>query len=123
MNTKRILVVDDESSIRSFVGTSMRQDGYEVVEAENGLQALQTLKATLIDLVILDIAMPNMDGFEVCRQIRLSSEIPIIMISAQEDELSKVKSLHLGADDYLVKPFELKELRTVILRHLPSSET
>ena len=110
MPATRILVVDDEPSIRKFVSASLRQEQYEVVQAIDGVSALQAMEASLPDLVILDIMMPNLDGFEVCRRIREWSQVPIIMLSTKDDETDKVKALHLGADDYLSKPFGIDEL-------------
>ncbi len=106
----RILVVDDELSILKFVSASLRVAGYEPVSARDGEEALQVIEQTLPALVILDITMPKLDGFEVCRRVREWSQLPIIMLSARGGEQDKVKCLHLGADDYLVKPFAIEEL-------------
>ena len=106
----RILVVDDELSIVKFLRANLETKGYDVLTAMDGAQALQTVEMELPDLVILDIMMPKMNGFEVCRQLREWSQIPIIMLSARGDESDKVKCLDLGADDYITKPFGASEL-------------
>ncbi|HEY82458.1 MAG TPA: response regulator transcription factor [Dehalococcoidia bacterium] len=106
----RILVVDDELSIIKFLRANLEARGYEVLTAMDGAQALQVIEMELPDLVILDIMMPKMDGFEVCRRLREWSQIPIIMLSARGDEEDKVKCLNLGADDYITKPFSASEL-------------
>ena len=105
-----ILVVDDEISIIKFLRANLESKGYEVLAAMNGAEALQIFEMELPDLVILDIMMPKMDGFEVCRRIREWSKVPIIMLSARGDEEDKVKCLDLGADDYTTKPFGANEL-------------
>jgi len=106
----RILVVDDELRIIKLLRANLETRGYEVLAAMDGAEALQTIEIELPDLVILDIMMPKIDGFEVCRQLREWSQIPIIMLSARGDESDKVKCLDLGADDYLTKPFGASEL-------------
>jgi len=106
----RILVVDDELSIIKFLRANLEAKGYEVLAAMDGAEALQTIEMELPDLVILDIMMPKMDGFEVCRRLREWSQTPIIMLSARGDESDKVKCLDLGADDYITKPFGASEL-------------
>jgi len=106
----RILVADDEPSIRKFLRANLEAKDYKVLTAADGAEALQTIEMELPDLVILDIMMPKMDGFEVCRQLREWSQIPIIMLSARGDENDKVKCLELGADDYITKPFGASEL-------------
>jgi len=106
----RILVVDDELSIIKFLRANLEAKGYKVLAAVDGTEALQTFEMELPDLVILDIMMPKIDGFEVCRRLREWSPIPIIMLSARGDESDKVKCLDLGADDYITKPFGAGEL-------------
>jgi len=106
----RILVVDDELSIIKFLRANLEARGYEVLAAMDGAEAIHTFEMELPDLVILDIMMPNIDGFEVCRRLREWSQIPIIMLSARGDENDKVKCLDLGADDYITKPFGASEL-------------
>ncbi len=110
MKKTRILVVDDELSIIKFLRVNLEAKGYKVLAAMDGAEALQTFEMELPDLVILDIMMPKMDGFEVCRRLREWSQVPIIMLSARGDENDKVKCLDLGADDYITKPFGASEL-------------
>ena len=105
-----ILVVDDEVSIIRFVSARLRKEGYEIITASNGEEALLRAEEENPTLVLLDIMMPKMDGFEVCRRLREWSEVPIIMLSAKGEESDKVKSLDLGADDYVTKPFGGEEL-------------
>ncbi len=105
-----ILVVDDEVSILRYVSARLRKEGYEVVTASNGEEALLRAEEDNPTLVLLDIMMPKMDGFEVCRRLREWSEVPIIMLSAKGEESDKVKCLDLGADDYVTKPFGGEEL-------------
>ncbi|MBI4282336.1 MAG: response regulator [Chloroflexi bacterium] len=107
---RRVLLADDEASIRRFVGVGLRAEGFEVTEAVNGEEAIRAVEKSSPDLVLLDIRMPKVDGFEVCRRIRVWSRVPIIMLSAMSDPMDKAKSLTLGADDYLVKPFSIDEL-------------
>jgi len=120
MRKTRILVVDDELSIIKFLRANLEANGYEVLAAMDGAEALRTFEMELPDLVILDIMMPKMDGFEVCRRLREWTQVPIIMLSARGDENDKVKCLDLGADDYVTKPFGKEELvarvRTVLRR-------
>ena len=110
MAKTRVLVVDDEISIIKFLRANLENEGYKVLTAIDGANAMHTIEIEPPDLVILDIIMPKMDGFEVCRQLREWSQIPIIMLSARGDEDDKVKCLELGADDYVTKPFGAKEL-------------
>jgi len=105
-----ILVVDDEPSIIKFLKANLETQNYKVLTAINGAEALQTFEMELSDLMLLDITMPKMDGFEVCRRLREWSQVPIIMLSANADETDKVKCLDLGADDYIRKPFHTFEL-------------
>ncbi len=110
MKKTRILVVDDELSIIKFLRANLEARDYVVLAAMDGAEAIQTIEMELPDLVILDIMMPKLDGFEVCRRLREWSQIPVIMLSAQGDESDKVKCLDLGADDYITKPFGASEL-------------
>jgi two-component system KDP operon response regulator KdpE len=110
MKKTRILVVDDELSIIKFLRANLEARDYEVLTAMDGVEALQTMEMELPDLVILDIMMPKMDGFEVCRRLCEWSQVPIIMLSARGHEEDKVKCLDLGADDYITKPFGASEL-------------
>jgi len=110
MKKTRILIVDDELNIVKFLRANLEAKNYVVLAAMDGAEALQTFEMELPDLVILDIMMPKIDGFEVCRRLREWSQIPIIMLSARGDESDKVKCLDLGADDYITKPFGKGEL-------------
>ena len=106
----RILVVDDERRMVGFIRLNLEQDGFEVIEAYNGTEALDRLRDSLPDLVLLDVMMPDIDGFEVLRTIREISQVPVIMLTAKGEENDKVKGLELGADDYVTKPFSPREL-------------
>jgi len=110
MKPTRILIVDDDPSIRKFIRANLIARNYEVSLAIDGEEALRIIEKELPDLVLLDVMMPNVDGFEVCRRLREWSKIPIIMLSARDSEMDKVKCLEYGADDYITKPFSLKEL-------------
>jgi DNA-binding response OmpR family regulator len=121
---KRVLVVDDEPRMRRFVRMNLDLEGYEVVEADNGLTALNKVRDTLPDLVLLDVMMPDMDGFETLEHIREVSSVPVIMLTVKGDEEDRVRGLDLGADDYVSKPFSPRELlsriRAVLRRVEPS---
>lgn len=106
----RILVVDDERRMVGFIRLNLEQDGFEVIEAFNGTEALERLRDSLPDLILLDVMMPDIDGFEVLRMIREISQVPVIMLTAKGEEDDKVKGLELGADDYVTKPFSPREL-------------
>lgn len=107
----KVLVVDDEPPIRRFLRTSLSAEGYQVTEAEDGKSALSILKRSVMDLVVLDLGLPGMDGFEVIRELRESrSAVPIIILSVRADEAGKVRALDMGADDYVTKPFSMDEL-------------
>ena len=106
----RILVVDDERRMVGFIRLNLEQDGFEVIEAYNGTQALDRLRDSLPDLILLDVMMPDIDGFDVLRTIREISQVPVIMLTAKGEEDDKVKGLELGADDYITKPFSPREL-------------
>lgn len=106
----RILVVDDEVLIIKILRTCLENEGFETLTATNGLEAIRIIEREPLDLVILDILMPEMDGFEVLQRVREWSQVPIIMLSALEHEEDKVKCLNLGADDYIAKPFGTKEI-------------
>ena len=110
MRGTRILVVDDELANIKLLRANLEARGYEVLVAMDGAEAILTVEMEIPDLIILDIMMPKMDGFEVCRRLREWSQIPIIMLSALGHESDKVKCLELGADDYLTKPFGVEEL-------------
>lgn len=113
-NRKRILVVDDEKGLVKIIRLNLEQDGYEVVEAYNGSQAMEKLRTTLPDLVLLDVMMPDTDGFTVLKMIRQIGATPVIMLTAKGEEDDKIKGLELGADDYVTKPFSPRELTSRI---------
>lgn len=110
MNTARILVVDDELSLRRLMRLYLTKAGFAVVEASTGLEALTALRRGEIDLAIIDVMLPELDGFEVVRQARRDSSIPIILLTARGEEASRVAGLEIGADDYVVKPFLAHEV-------------
>jgi DNA-binding response OmpR family regulator len=110
MNSRKILVVDDEQNICQLVGMYLQTNGYEWKSANDGIEALEKLATEMFDLVILDIMMPNLDGWTVCRKIRETSQIPVIFLSAKGEEWDKVNGLKMGADDYIIKPFSPGEL-------------
>ncbi len=125
-----ILIVDDEARIRDFVRMNLEIEHYRVIEAGNGAEALAQLREHLPDLVVLDVMMPNMDGFETLREIRNVSTIPVIMLTIRQNEQDKIRGLDLGADDYMAKPFSPRELlsriRALLRRSLmapPSRKT
>jgi two-component system KDP operon response regulator KdpE len=107
---KHILVVDDESQITRVLRTSLSSHGYDIRAANDGETALEIMKDWTPDLVITDLAMPNMDGLELCRQLRTRTKVPIIVLSVRGEERTKVKALDAGADDYVTKPFGMEEL-------------
>ncbi len=106
----KILVVDDERSITDLLEYNLQRNGYQVVVARDGRQALRLAKAEQPDLVILDLMLPGLDGLDVCRVLRRESAIPIIMLTARDEEVERVVGLELGADDYVTKPFSVREL-------------
>jgi two-component system KDP operon response regulator KdpE len=110
MKKTRVLVVDDEPETLKYVGANLKARGYDVVTAADGTEALKRSSEDVFDLVLLDITMPGPDGFAVCQEIRRTSAVPIIMLSARGQEKDKVKALDLGADDYITKPFGIDEL-------------
>jgi DNA-binding response OmpR family regulator len=108
----RILLVDDEQSIQTLLSYPLRKDGYEVVRAADGREALDRFAEQAFDLVVLDVMLPLLDGLEVCRRLRARSAVPIIMLTAKSEEIDKVLGLELGADDYITKPFSMREFRS-----------
>ncbi len=107
---KNILVVDDEQNIVNIIKYNLKKEGYNVLTAENGQEALEVFKKSNPDLILLDIMMPVLDGYEVCKKIRETSNVPIIMLTSRAEEVDKVLGLELGADDYVTKPFGVREL-------------
>jgi DNA-binding response OmpR family regulator len=125
-----ILLVDDEDAVRRVLAFPLEKDGYEVVQAADGEEALERFSEHDVDLVVLDVMLPRLDGLEVCKRLRATSSVPIIMLTARDDELDKVIGLELGADDYITKPFSIREFRSrvrALLRrarrpHLPDAD-
>jgi DNA-binding response OmpR family regulator len=120
--TARILLVDDEQSIQALLSYPLRKEGYRVVQASDGREALERFSEQPFDLVVLDVMLPKLDGFEVCRRLRSRSSVPIIMLTARTDEIDKVVGLELGADDYITKPFSLREFSSRIRAALRRAE-
>jgi DNA-binding response OmpR family regulator len=118
----RILLVDDEQSVQKLLTFPLRKDGYDVVGALDGQEALERLEDASFDLVVLDVMMPKLDGFDVCREIRSRSTVPIIMLTAKTEEIDKVLGLELGADDYITKPFSVREFRSRVKAVLRRAE-
>jgi DNA-binding response OmpR family regulator len=108
----RILLVDDEQAVQTLLTYPLRKEGYEVVAAMDGQEALNRFTEERFDLVVLDIMLPKLDGIEVCRRLRTRSQVPIIMLTAKGDEIDKVAGLEMGADDYITKPFSVREFRS-----------
>ncbi|MBN1644046.1 MAG: response regulator transcription factor [Dehalococcoidales bacterium] len=126
MHKPLILIVDDDPVIAKFVRANMEANNYATTTTVNGSEALKSVERELPDLILLDIMMPEMDGFEVCRRLREWSQVPIIMLTARGDEQDKVKCLEMGADDYIAKPFGVKELIArvgAVLRRTGSKST
>jgi DNA-binding response OmpR family regulator len=125
-----IMLVDDEESIQRLLAYPLEREGYRVVQARDGEEALRRFGEQSVDLVLLDLMLPKLDGLEVCRRLRTTSAVPIIMLTARDDELDKVLGLELGADDYITKPFSIREFRSrvrALLRrarqpHVPAGE-
>ena len=109
-----IMLVDDEESIQKLLTYPLEREGYTVVQARDGEEALRRFGERDIDLVVLDVMLPRLDGLEVCRRLRTTSAVPIIMLTARDDEVDKVLGLELGADDYITKPFSIREFRSRI---------
>jgi len=120
---RRILVVDDEERIVRFIRLNLEHDGFKVIEAFRGSQAIDKIRTSLPDLVLLDVMMPDLDGFEVLQIIREMSTLPVIMLTAKGEEDDRVKGLELGADDYITKPFSPRELVSRVKAVLRRTET
>jgi len=121
-DTPRILLVDDEESLQKLLSYPLRSDGYEVVAAQDGQEALDRFDEGQFDLVVLDVMLPRVDGFDVCRKLRARSAVPIIMLTAKAEEFDKVLGLELGADDYITKPFSMREFRSRVKAVLRRAE-
>jgi DNA-binding response OmpR family regulator len=124
---KRILIIDDEPLIIESVSYNLKQEGYDVITAGDGESGLQLALSTDVDLILLDLMLPGLNGMEICRSIRKHSEVPIIMLTAKEGEIDRILGLELGADDYVTKPFSMRELqariKSVLKRMNPGSKT
>ena len=107
---KKILIVEDEANIRELLRLYLEREGYTVLEAENGVEGIKKWKSYKPDMLLLDVMMPVMDGWEVCREIRAESDVPIIMLTAKGETADRVSGLEMGADDYIVKPLEMPEV-------------
>ena len=123
MANNKVLIADDDSNISELIKVYFEKDGFETVTAHNGKEAVELFKSEAPSIVILDVMMPEMDGWQVCREIRRVSNIPIIMLTAKGETFDKVLGLELGADDYMVKPFDPKELIARVKAVLRRSET
>lgn len=123
MSNNKILIADDDAHIAELIKLYFEKDGFDTVTANNGKKAIELFKSEAPSIVILDVMMPEMDGWQVCREIRRVSNIPIIMLTAKGETFDKVLGLELGADDYMVKPFEPKELIARVKAVLRRSET
>jgi DNA-binding response OmpR family regulator len=118
----RILLVDDEQAVQKVLSYPLRKEGYDVVPARTGREALDRFAEQRFDLVVLDIMLPELDGIEVCRRLRSRSQVPIIMLTAKDDETDKVLGLEMGADDYITKPFSMREFRSRVKAALRRAE-
>ena len=122
MQAPRILLVDDELSVQKLLGYPLRKDGYDVVPALDGREAIEAMRDQRFDLVVLDLMLPHVNGLEVCRRLRATSSVPIIMLTARDEESDKVQGLELGADDYITKPFSVREFRSRVKAVLRRAE-
>ena len=109
-----IMLVEDETSIRETMAEYLAEEGFEILQAADGLEALEVFRENQPDLIILDLMLPKLDGLEVCKAIRQKSNVPIIMVTARDEEIDKLLGLELGADDYITKPFSLREMKARI---------
>jgi len=117
-----ILLVDDDEAVRKLLSFPLERDGYDVIQAADGVEALERFDESPVDLVVLDLMLPRLDGLEVCKQLRARSSVPIIMLTARDEEPDRVAGLEIGADDYVAKPFSPRELSARIKAILRRSE-
>src|SRR6266566_133657 len=122
-DSSTILLVDDEDSVQKLLTYPLEREGFRVVQARDGEQALRMFGDERIDLVVLDLMLPKVDGLEVCKRLRADSNVPIIMLTARGEELDKVLGLELGADDYITKPFSIREFRSRVRALLRRAST
>lgn len=118
----RVLIVEDEAKIREFVALFIKKEGHEIIEAEDGQQGIELFENSQFDLVLLDIMMPKVNGFQVCKKIRETSSVPIIILTAIEEDSDQIKGYELGADDYVLKPFKIQILMAKVRRLLKARE-
>lgn len=118
MNKTKLLIVEDEPTLLETLKYNLQRQGYEVVTASDGVQALPTARTEKPDLMILDVMLPGLDGFEICRILRQEMRLPILMLTAKDEEVDKIVGLEVGADDYLTKPFSMRELLARVKAHL-----
>ncbi len=111
MSQSKILIVEDEDTLREILKYNLESEGYTVIVADNGLSGLELARSQLPDVIVLDVMLPEIDGFEVCRRLRQDMTVPILILTAKEEEIDKVLGLELGADDYMTKPFSMRELK------------
>ena len=121
-NKKTILIVDDEKMIINLLTKNLTKEGYNVIEAKDGLEAIEVAKSEKPDLILLDIMIPKLDGLTVCAQIKNIMNVPILMVTAKDEELDKIVGLELGADDYITKPFSVRELIARVKANLRKAE-
>ena len=125
-NAQSVLVVEDEASIASFVSLYLKNAGYDVTTAANGADALRSLERDQPSLVVLDLMLPDIDGIEICRRIRQKSDLPILMLTARDEDVDKIIGLEVGADDYMTKPFNPRELvarvKSILRRATPDRQ-
>ena len=119
---KTILVVDDEKMIRNLLNINLSKEGYEVIEATDGVEAVELAFEKKPDLILLDVMIPKLDGLSVCKRIKNSMNVPILMVTAKDNEVDKILGLELGADDYVTKPFSVRELMARVKANLRKSE-
>jgi DNA-binding response OmpR family regulator len=122
LETKTVLVVDDDPVLRETVAFNLRREGYACIMASDGPQAISTIRRSEPNAIVLDLMMPGMDGMDLCRVVRRESDLPILVLTAREDELEKVLALEIGADDYMTKPFSMRELLARVKALLRRSE-
>jgi DNA-binding response OmpR family regulator len=122
-DSSTILLVDDEDSVQKLLAYPLEREGFRVLQARDGEEALQRFASEQVDLVVLDLMLPKLDGLEVCKRLRSDSSVPIIMLTARDDEVDKVLGLELGADDYITKPFSIREFRSRVKAALRRATT
>src|SRR3982751_937348 len=122
-DSSTILLVDDEDSVQKLLAYPLEREGFRVLQARDGEEALARFQSEQVDLVVLDLMLPKLDGLEVCKRLRAESTVPIIMLTARDDELDKVLGLELGADDYITKPFSIREFRSRVRALLRRAST